>query len=301
MIIDFLEDESLLDYWNPYIFRFKTNAKNFKINMEISNKVKKDYPQLGITAIEGVLIMFRLKGKKSWYNFDAYSRKPLFNVNMARIINDDSEYEVLIYGPMLSSLELFNVEIPDQYYAERIDMKFDRKIAVLGGLQSLGVGCTTIGVMFSSILAREFETELYKIAFDDVNHLEKIHNFFKDNHNIPHADIGILELGYFSQNDDDVNNHLLDVINIMKTFYDKIICWFTLPNFQKSKKENIYGVLKEDIESGKIIFKDFSYLHDDEYYSDMCTFSNKYINDSGNIIIYKEFKKSILEIMGWSI
>ena len=152
MIIDFLDDKSIFNFSNPYVFRFKTNAKNFIINMEVTNKPKKDYPQLGITAIEGVLIMFRLNGEKIWYNFDTYSRKEMFNVNMSRIVNDGSEYEVLIYGPMLSSLAMFNVEISDNYYAEKISVEADRKIAVFGGLQSLGVGCTTRGVMFSSIL-----------------------------------------------------------------------------------------------------------------------------------------------------
>ena len=41
---------------------------------------------------------------------------------------------------------------------------------------------------------------------------------------------------------------------------------------------------------------DFSFLYNDEYL-DICTYSGNFINDSGNVMLYKEFEKIIGEIL----
>lgn len=300
MILDFLDDEMDWNFWNPYIFKFKTNAQSFNIQLELNNKIKGYYPHLGITAIEGIMVMFRFEETKYWYNFDAFSRKSNININMKHIMHENIAYEIMIYGPILTSLNKFIVEIPNQYFAEKITPNSNKKITILGGLQSHGIGCTTAGVMFPHMLSREFESELYKITFNDANYIKKIHDFLMGINSMPYCDIGILEIDYFSQNDFDIEYYLLKIINFMKKYCNKVICWFTLPNNKEYKKNKIYKILKQEIKFGNIIIKDFSFLHNAEYY-DMCTYSHKFINDAGNIMIFKELKKCILENTEWSI
>lgn len=300
MIIDFLDENEHLNCWDQYIFKFKTNAKNFKIYLNVYEKPLGHYPHFGITAREGIYVMFRLNGDKNWYNLDAYARKSEININMIHFITDNTEYEVLMYGPLLSKLSKFYVDIPDEYYAEKIPSKLDRKILIVGGMQSLGIGCTTTSMAFSSILSREFETELYKITVNDKNYLEKIYRFVHETDYLPQADIGILELDYFNQDDNYIEIYLPDIIRFMKKYCKKIICWYSISKEKEYKKNKISGILENLVDSTEIIFTDLSFIHDKKHY-EMCRYGPEFINDTGNIMIYKELKKCILEITEWNI
>ena len=298
MIIDFLDDESLFYCWNPYIFKFETNSMNFRIKMELYNKSSNEFPHFGITAREGIAILFRIKGKKHWYNLDAYARKTDILINMKPLIDNNQKYEVLIYGPTLSYLSKFIIEIPNEYYAKKISNKTDKSILICGGMQSVGFGCTTLGVTFSSILTREFESNLYKLVSTNKNYMLKLYNFILGTPLLPQSDVGILEIN-FDSNDEANVKYFLEILKYLKKFCKKIICWFTIPK-TKSEQRIITDLLKNDIITKKIIIKDLSFVYDKKF-SDFCTLNNELINDTGNILIYKEMKKNIMEIMKWNI
>ena len=148
---------------------------------------------------------------------------------------------------------------------------------------------------FSNILHRTFDCEVKKIVFNEVNFLEKIHDYLKNTDNLPHVDVSILEVDYVNQTDENVDKYLDEIVTILQDYSNQVICWLTIPNNKKYKRQKA----KELLSNQNMIFRDLSCIHDD--FTDMCTYSRYFINDSANILIFKSMKKIISEVTNWNI
>ena len=293
MILDLLNynDNSL----NENVYKFRTNATNFKIHFKIENSVVGNYPHFGLSAREGILLVYKFIDEDYWFNVDAYARRNDVAVNMAHITDGKRMYDVIVYGPNLTSLTELSIEISDEFQSEIIDMNSSRRIMILGGLNSFGIGCTSSGVMFSNIIQRNFNAEVKKIVFNNRNYLENIYNYLK-NESIPDVDVSILELDCYNQNDILVEKYLEDIISILEEYSDNIICWLAIPSIKSNKKENALKI----INNYDVIFNDLSFIFD-ESHSDMCAYSNNFINDSANMFISIELTKNLRGALNWNI
>ncbi|MBE6485724.1 MAG: hypothetical protein E7Z85_02640 [Methanosphaera stadtmanae] len=299
MTLNLLTEDIKLNMANPKVFKFKTNAQRFKINFKVTDIIRGNYPHVGIPAHEGIMVLYRksvnspqkdLK-ERTWYNVEAYTERYDTTVFMHHLVKPGEEYEVMIYGPILSKISQLEIEHPEGTFAEEIKESPKSKILVAGGTMSFGIGCTTSAMLFSSILSRKFNASVDHLTFNNSNYLTDINNYYKENNEKNEYDIGILELDYSNQKDELVDTYLKNVITMMKSHCKKLICWYSLPPYRSYKKNKINTILNE-IPSENIIFQDISYLFDKENV-DICSYSGNFINDSGNMLIYKKLEEII--------
>ena len=125
--------------------------------------------------------------------------------------------------------------------------------------------------------------------------MENIYNYLK-NESIPDVDVSILELDCYNQNDILVEKYLEDIISILEEYSDNIICWLAIPSIKSNKKENALKI----INNYDVIFNDLSFIFD-ESHSDMCAYSNNFINDSANMFISIELTKNLRGALNWNI
>lgn len=280
-------------------YKFESNAKKFTVEFEVEGIVKGYFPYIGLSAREGICLMYRKIGERQWYNIDSYTTLKRFTVMMTHFVEEDEPYEILIYGPIISHLTKLDVEVSDEEYASIIDLMPERTLAVAGGSHTHGIGCTTNSFMFSNILERKLDAEVYHITFHNKNYLELVNDFYENN-NPPIVDVGILELDYFSQNESIIEEILPKVITQMRQRCNYLIGWYTIPQNKAYKKIIANNTIRDFIYNKDIEVIDMSYLYEEDY-RHMCTFNNYYINDTGNVMIYKELEEKIRGLTKWNI
>lgn len=293
ILLDKLHQQKTIELdCRPHIINFKTNAQNFKIYYSVKNTVNGNFPHFGITAREGIHLLYRYQNTKNWFNVDAFSsRNSPISVNMKHIIKEDEEYEILIYEPLLSEVSELKIEIPKNYEIEYLENKKDKTILIAGGAHSFGVGCTACGVMFPNILGRKLDYNIQNVSFNRRNFLEFTYKYFKNNKH-PKVELGILELDHILQYDEIFDEYAEKVIQQMKSNTDKLICWYTIPKTADKKHTKLKKLIENYSKDKKIKIVDLSFIYDEEY-SEMCTHSKNYINDTGNIMIYKKLEEII--------
>lgn len=211
---------------------------------------------------------------------------------MKHIINENEEYEILIYGPLLSEVTQFDIEtLPKNAKIEYLENNKDKTILICGGIHSFGIGCTACGVMFSNILGRKLDYNIQNISFNEKNYLKNTYEYFKNNRH-PKVDFSILEIDYIRQDNEIFDRYNRKVIKQAKSKSDYLICWFAIPKTEHEKHEKIKELIKKYSKDKKIEILDLSFIYD-ENYSEMCTHSKNYINDTGNIMIYKKIEETI--------
>ncbi|MFM5882144.1 hypothetical protein [Methanobrevibacter gottschalkii] len=295
MILNLLENSNRNDYSNTNCFVFETNAQNFKINYSIKDVIHGNFPHVGITAREGICVLYFSPIKKTWLNVDVYTRSSSVNVLMSHMVEKGQNYKIMIYGPILSKLNSLYIEISDDYYAKIINEYGNLNVSIFGGIHSFGIGCTTVGLMFSNILGRKLNLKINNISFNEQNYLLSLNKFLKKSKFNIHYNVGIVELDYYNQSDDVVEKNLRNVVHCINECCDIVIGWFSIPKPKKYKKDKIYEILSDEIEKGIIIIEDCSFLYDGENY-EMCTFGNNFINDAGNVLIFKRLQKILGEL-----
>ncbi len=295
MILNLLKDCKNDILSNPQTFEFKTNAQKFTIHLKIKDAVNGYFPHVGISAQIGLMVLYKKEDDSSWLNIDAYTERQNTEIFMHHFVKKGEEYKILIYGPILSKLEKLEVEIPSESTAEIInDQTTD--ILVLGGPHSFGIGCTTAAFPLSSIIQRKFDAKMNNLTFNNPNYLENINEYYKNNDVNKKYGIALFEVDYVNQNDETTKKYLKNIIYNLKKHCNNIICWYTLPPYKSNKKEIIQELLKEELTDESIKLCDFSFLYDEEYV-DLCTFSGNFINDSGNVMIFKKLKPILEEIL----
>jgi hypothetical protein len=196
-------------------------------------------------------------------------------------------YEILIYGPVLSDIDLLKIEIEDESQITVLDNSISKDILFLGGIHSLGIGCTASGVMFSNILARRLDKHFQNISFNDVNHLKPIHEKINE---LDKYDTIILELDYVRQDSAVFDRYAKKVIKGLNFKCNNLICWYAVPKSgEKYSKLTEFG---QKNSKRNVSILDMSFIYDEEY-SEMCTHSGNFINDTGNIMIYKKLYEEI--------
>ena len=201
----------------PYIFKFETDVQVFRIHFQTRNVLSGNYPHMGVTAREGIHVLYRISGTSQWFNVDAYSsRNSPVDVNMKYLAHAGEPYEILIYGPVLSEIELLKIEVDDDSDITVLNNEISNDILIVGGIHSLGIGCTASGVMFSNILARRFDKHFQNISFNEENHLKAIYEKL-DNYNLDKYDTIILELDYIRQGNAVFDKYAKKVIKKLKS------------------------------------------------------------------------------------
>lgn len=266
-------------------YRFKTNAPYFNIDFHIDEKRKGYYPHVGLSSQEGIMVLFRKSG--NWYNLDCFTERFDKLIFMNKHVNENEEYEVLIYGPILNHINRLSIETPDESYAECINDLDNGNILVCGGLVSHGMGCTTPALVFGNILGRKLNVSVDFNTFNDKDFLEKVNNTYPEMSDKKYY-IGILEVDYSNQNDQQVQKHLLNVVKHMKSHCNHLICWSSLPPYRFYKKNNINKILEDNED---IILEDYSFIH--EKFEDICTYSGNFLNDSANMMISEKLEEKI--------
>ena len=267
-------------------FNFKTNANKITIKYNVKNKNTGNYPHVGITAREGLTILY--KKNNQWYNIETYARYNEKTIDLTQMINDNKEHEYIIYGPILSNLTNISIEIDNQKEIKNNQPNYEKNILILGGIHSYGIGCTTTGTMFPNILKRKTKHKIDTITFNNRNYLDKI-NYYLKNNNIKKYDLIIFEIDYYNQDDSIVQENLNEILQQLTLKTQNIICWSTINNTKKQKITNIKKTTKK--------YKEIKYFDFSDIYNvnnrDICTSSNNYINDTGNIMLYKKFSTII--------
>ena len=278
-----------LNIRSPFVYRLRTNAPNFKIFYELDYVRKGTFPHVGVTAREGLLVMFRRAEDKSWMVINAYSRKSPVTINMKPVVDDGEEYELLIYAPILGKLAELYLDIPEGCPIVSIEENEIDRVLIGGGIHSFGIGCTTTSMLFSNIVGRKTNSIINNFSFNKHDFLKAYYsNYVEGNRKLPMHDICILEIDSYSQSEDDLEKYLVGVVDLFKSHCKKLICWYTLPPESESKKSLIKELLK-DYED-EIIIEDISCIYSKKY-RDMCVYSNKFINDTANVMIYKKLSK----------
>ncbi len=278
---------------------FESDAQSFDIDFEVVNVVRSFFPHMGLSLREGLSVMYRTLNDRMWYNIGNYALDTPFTVDMSDFVDEGEIYEIMIYGPIISTLRKLQIIIPDDSYAKIIRLIPDKNVVVVGGPTTYGIGCTTAANMFSNIIERKFDANVYHVAYDDKNYLEKVKDFYSNN-TPPVVDIGILELDYFSQNELVVEEDLVDVINLMNQRCKRVVGWYCIPESRMYKSIILNKTIQKLVNNGEIEVLDLSFLYDEKH-KDMCTYNVWFINDSGNIFIYKKIKEVIRRLTQWNI
>lgn len=281
---------NLNDWQTGNVYRFKTNTNSFTIHLEISSTNKVYYPNMGKSAREGIMVLYKHPIKDVWTNVKAFGNVKTALVNLSQSVGNNIFYEVIIYAPLFATVENIEVECEDNYEILPADMSDDKSILVMGGQKSFGVGCTTCGTMFSNIIGRKHNANVKNISFHEGDYLEKLFDYLKKNKIGCSYYLGILELDYFN---DKSSEYLKDIITNMNMHCEHLIGWYAISDSQNYRKKNIKKVLSD--ESDRIIVKDLSFIFNEE--SDMCTYDDEHINDAGNILIYSELICDIMEVI----
>ncbi|MBR3139913.1 MAG: hypothetical protein IKF11_03480 [Methanobrevibacter sp.] len=265
--------------------------QQFRIHYQSKNNISENYPHMGVTAREGIHVLYRIEGTTQWFNVDAYtSRNSPMNVNMKFLAQNGQPYEILIYGPVFSEIETLKIEIEDGSEITALNNDISNDILIVGGIHSSGVGCTASGVMFSNILARKFDKHFRNISFNETNHLKTINKELK-NYDLDKYDTIILELDYIRQDAAVFDSNAKKVIRKLKSKCNNLICWYTIPKSEE-KYSKLTKFAQRYSNKRNISVLDLSFIYDEEL-SEMCTHSKNFINDTGNIMIYKRLLEQI--------
>ena len=281
-----------IDEKNEGRYHFKVNTNRFQIHYRITNIPEGYYPHLGVTAREGIILLYKHPEKKLWTSIDAYHNGNIANVNMSHMLNNNIYYEVLLYAPLLSDVEELTVELNDDASLEIIKESNDRSILLCGGPSSFGIGCTAVSLMFSNILSRKLDVPITNVTYNQEDYMKKLQEHFSNNED--RYDIGIIELN--AKENDCLEYDLKEIISQMNSCCNVVIGWYYFKELEPVFKK----LLKDEIDNDKIILKDISCIFD-ENNRDICTYGNNIINDTGNIHIFKILFSTICEVSKWNI
>ncbi|WP_323735649.1 SGNH/GDSL hydrolase N-terminal domain-containing protein [Methanosphaera sp. ISO3-F5] len=280
-------------------YKFETNATEFDIIFKITDIKKRFFPHVGITAREGISVMYRLTGTQNWCNIDFFFKKPRETIDMSCYVDEGENYEILIYVPIIARISQLEIEVPEGSHISKITTPPNKTMVVVGGPTSYGIGCTSVKNMFSNILERKYDAEVSHVTYNEKNYLESVLDYYNNDYPLI-ADVGIIELDQFRQNESAVEEILPQLISIMKQRCKYLIGWYAIPESKVFKKIIANNTIKDYVYNNEIQIIDLSYIYDEEH-RDMCAYNDYFINDTGNIIIYKQLDKTLRRLPQWNI
>lgn len=280
---------------------FRTNAARFSLEYTVTDKKAGNYPHVGITAQEGLAVLYRRCKDgicSCWYPVDLLSKVYQIEVNMSHMIKDREMYEILIYGPILAHLARLFCVLKDEDFFAIPEYNNRKRCLILGGCKTFGIGVTSTGMMFGNILRREMLDcmEIQRVAFREKNYLDLIAAQVTKM-DLSVYDLVIFEVDTYGQNDQVVEKQLPIIMEQIAESVEKVICWYSLPKREEEKKQQISFIL-DRWKDNQIRFLNMNHLFS-PMCLDTCTYSLNFINDAGNILIYKALRHILEE--QWSI
>lgn len=286
---DFNEDvycfnNDLTTYKKGYgMFRFLSNAKSFSINFEIARLLQGNYPHLGITAQNGISILYRnrISNYGNWMHVNCtMSRNNVgdISVDMSRFFEGEVEYEILIYSPILSVLKSLCIEVSEEFFVKPIRRYNQAKILCLGGINTAGIGCTSAAFSFPNILNREDRYEVFNVSFmnnDFLTHISKMLSSVMLAY--PVIDYVIFEADYIRQRENVFLDNYDAIINQLLKYGCPIAVWSVGGELHKRRVDVHYLDIDKTLKRNPD-----KYMH-----------SSNFINDYGNILLYKEINRFI--------
>lgn len=275
--------------WEGNIIRFITNSKELLIKFAVKHTLSGNYPHIGITAQCGIAIMYRCYESNQWYHIDCVLSRDetgIFYQNMTKF-DITSMYEILIYGPLIASLSELVVGIDERSHIDSKKDKLDVML-FLGGIHTFGVGCTSSALSFPNIVARKGKQyTIYNCSVNTRNHIEYINNNINSILPILEKASGvILEYDYIRQEIKSLKK-INKLIEKIKSYNIPIVLW-RVENFNSTlckEKEKIINEVFCNI-SGLYIMSTQSIF--ENLWSEVCTLSENFINDTGNVLISKK-------------
>ncbi len=300
-------EENIEAYGDNVCISFFTDAQRFVINYAVDEVKAGNFPHVGITAREGLAVLYR-KCKEDtknncsepWMPVDLLSRDYHVSVNMSHMIRKTEKYEVLIYGPILAHLIQLSIEADaENYFQAKVPCGNCKKILFLGGVETYGMGVTSAAMMFSNVIRRHDNVTADRISYNQNDYLNLIHGSLKNIADISVYDAVIIEADSMGQRKEIVNDYLKKVLEQVSPC-GHIMIWHSIADTDSEKKCIVKNIVKEWTES----HENCAYLNLDfiftEQYKDMCTYSNKFMNDAGNVMLYRSISKEIARYL-WNI
>lgn len=276
---------------NENSYRFKINTNRFRIHYKISDIKKSNCPLLGLSAREGIVVLYKHPVKNVWTNIRAFNKNGTANIDLFQCMDNGTFYEIIIYSPLLARLEEVNIEFGDRYEVVQSD-KPNGSILVMGGQKTFGIGCTTAGTTYANIIGRKFNSDVVNVSYLEDNYLEKLNEYMTNNENERRYDIGILELDYLNNSS---INELKEIVRAMNSCCEEVIGWYAFTTSDDDKKEIITKGLSDEIDRKLINILDVSTIFNEN--GDMCSYNDKHINDAGNVLIYKTLSSTIKGVL----
>lgn len=245
---------------------------------------------LGLSAREGILVLYKHPVKDVWTNIKTFNKSGKANINLSQSVDNHIFYEVMIYSPLLASMDEVSVEFGDRYEVIQPDDKKE-SVLVMGGQKTFGIGCTTAGTMFSNIISRKFNFNIDNVSYKDKDYMTKLKDYLSNQNNECQYKIGIIELNCLNnQSADDMKY----VVNAMNLCCEHIFGWYAFDD-SDSKKDVINQKLSDEINDGLIVIEDMSLIFNQ--HRDMCSYDDENINDAGNVLIYKKLSRLIKGVL----
>lgn len=284
--------------------RFYSDAQRFVVKYAVSEIVDGNFPHVGVTAREGIAMLFREHDENfdkhfSWKPVDVLAKDTEVSVNMSHIVQKGKKYEMIMFGPILSCLDqvLFMVENGTYFQLHNPDYK--RRLLVIGGQETFGIGVTSTPMMFSNILRRNYCAQVDRISCCNKNFLNNVYEWVKELGQLSDYDVVICEIDELGQDANTVKEYLEALFHQISEA-KRVIVWHALDETFWKRRQEIELLIKSISQE----HSGFSYLNLDflfePKYVDRCTYSTNFINDAANILIYRALNKE-LEALQWNI
>ena len=277
-----------------HCFRFKTNADTIIIKYSIKNIQTGNFPHLGITARQGFSILYKPCNSQFWKHIDCISsvkKEDVYTKEMRRYDIDTDFYEIMILSPILSDVVDLEIGVEKNYIFESIKKDGEKKVLLLGGPHTFGIGATSSALFLSNIIARKLDCIIYNIASYRKNYMQLIlENMEYCNPFINAANIIVLEYDYLKQDINSLEKYVVPIIQKLIQNDVQVILWkssFYLDNYSKEKETLIDKIIYNNNKIKKIIFDNVTSYETQDLY----TYSENFINDAGHTFIAKQLLK----------
>ena len=283
-----------MDYSGGVRVRFQTQAKKILMQASVTNERKGNFPHVGICARKGISVLFQEKNN-GWKIYNTFlCTSDVITLDLREYIHGDGPIEIMIECPILSILTNLIIGVEKRFNI--IPTKFSEKfpIAFLGSMFTFGIGVTNSSMIFSNIISRKLNVDIYNFGIYDNN--PQYDQIIDEIMVIPFSTL-VIEADNIRQDNVSFYEKFPVLINKIRSYQPTTpIIYFNQPfissyqNNYITRKEFVYNFYAKN---------QFSYFIDgenifDEYQREYCSYSNIYYNDYAHVKYYQEIRK-ILE------
>ena len=278
--------------------RFITNSPKIKIIYSITDPLIGNFPHIGISAQRGLSCSYRRIKEKYWRNIDGVNSRENtgeITIESHRWIPNSEYYEMAVYLPINCFITHLEILIEENATIQSGKNMLNRKIMLLGGTDSYGIGITGTQFQLSNLLSRHIANSyITNISFNSNNLWSIYKQVITLIPELNQQDLFLLEIPilqeYTSENKKDVFDF---IASLCERVNGKIAIWHK-PCFEhiylKSSPfwENIISEIDLKYEPVNKIFFNDSFLIKNNHEYDMYMSSGKFINDNGSIFIMRK-------------